>query len=91
MLQWGRRLVAGWSSRRAVAVVASGGGRRNEATLPGKVDVVVCGGGVVGTSVAFHLSKLGWSDVVVLEQGRCDVTDHVLFVVFKTRLSDWMR
>ena len=30
--------------------------------------VVVIGGGVVGCSVAYHLTKLGWSDVVLLER-----------------------
>lgn len=31
--------------------------------------VVIVGGGVVGVSVAYHLSALGYSDVVVLERG----------------------
>jgi dimethylglycine dehydrogenase len=30
--------------------------------------VVVIGGGVVGCSVAYHLSKFGWKDVVLLER-----------------------
>jgi dimethylglycine dehydrogenase len=30
--------------------------------------VVVIGGGVVGASVIYHLAKLGWSDVVMLER-----------------------
>ena len=30
--------------------------------------VVVIGGGVVGCSVLYHLTKLGWSDVVLLER-----------------------
>jgi len=30
--------------------------------------VVVIGGGVVGSSVLYHLAKLGWSDVVMLER-----------------------
>ncbi|MEK9925413.1 MAG: FAD-dependent oxidoreductase, partial [Alphaproteobacteria bacterium] len=30
--------------------------------------VVVIGGGVVGASVLYHLTKLGWSDVVMLER-----------------------
>jgi dimethylglycine dehydrogenase len=30
--------------------------------------VVVIGGGVVGASVAYHLTKLGWDDVVILER-----------------------
>jgi len=32
--------------------------------------VVICGGGIVGCSVAYHLAKLGWNDIVLLEQGR---------------------
>jgi dimethylglycine dehydrogenase len=34
--------------------------------------VVIIGGGVVGASVAYHLTKLGWSDVMLLE--RSDLT-----------------
>ena len=34
--------------------------------------VVVIGGGVVGCSVLYHLTKLGWSDVVLIE--RSDLT-----------------
>lgn len=30
--------------------------------------VVICGSGIVGNSVAYHLIKSGWTDVVVLEQ-----------------------
>ena len=30
--------------------------------------VVVIGGGIVGTSVLYHLTKLGWSDVVLVER-----------------------
>lgn len=30
--------------------------------------VVVIGGGVVGCSILYHLSKMGWSDVVLLER-----------------------
>ncbi len=36
--------------------------------LPRHARVVVIGGGVVGCSVAYHLAKLGWTDVVVLER-----------------------
>ncbi len=31
--------------------------------------VVIIGGGVVGCSTAYHLAKLGWRDIVVLDQG----------------------
>ena len=36
--------------------------------LPKQARVVIIGGGVVGCSVAYHLSKLGWKDVVLLER-----------------------
>lgn len=40
------------------------------ATLPTHARVVVVGGGVIGTSVAYHLAELGWKDVVLLERHR---------------------
>lgn len=39
-------------------------------SLPAQARVVIVGGGIVGCSVAYHLTKLGWSDVLLLEQGR---------------------
>lgn len=38
------------------------------ATLPTHARVVIIGGGVIGCSVAYHLAKLGWKDVVLLER-----------------------
>ena len=38
--------------------------------LPTSAKVVIVGGGIVGCSVAYHLGKLAWSDVLLLEQGR---------------------
>jgi heterotetrameric sarcosine oxidase gamma subunit len=38
--------------------------------LPSRARIVVIGGGVIGTSVAYHLTKLGETDVVLLEQGQ---------------------
>jgi heterotetrameric sarcosine oxidase gamma subunit len=36
--------------------------------LPTRARVVIVGGGVIGCSVAYHLAKLGWNDVVLLER-----------------------
>ncbi len=36
--------------------------------LPSKARVVIIGGGVIGCSVAYHLTKKGWKDVVLLER-----------------------
>jgi glycine cleavage system T protein len=36
--------------------------------LPPKARAVIIGGGVSGCSVAYHLAKLGWSDIVLLER-----------------------
>jgi 4-methylaminobutanoate oxidase (formaldehyde-forming) len=40
----------------------------NPATLPRHARVVVIGGGVIGTSTAYHLALLGWKDIVLLER-----------------------
>jgi glycine cleavage system aminomethyltransferase T/glycine/D-amino acid oxidase-like deaminating enzyme len=39
-------------------------------TLPDQAQVVVIGGGIVGCSVAYHLTKRGWRDVVLLERNQ---------------------
>ena len=38
--------------------------------LPDRARVVVIGGGIIGTSVAYHLAHMGWKDVVLLERDR---------------------
>jgi glycine cleavage system aminomethyltransferase T/glycine/D-amino acid oxidase-like deaminating enzyme len=38
--------------------------------LPTRAQAVIIGGGIVGCSVAYHLTKLGWSDVLLLERAQ---------------------
>src|ERR1700761_9169955 len=38
------------------------------AGVPRHARVVIVGGGVIGCSIAYHLGKLGWSDVVLIER-----------------------
>jgi glycine cleavage system aminomethyltransferase T/glycine/D-amino acid oxidase-like deaminating enzyme len=38
-------------------------------TLPDRAGVVVIGAGIVGSSMAWHLARLGWRDIVLLEKG----------------------
>ncbi|MDQ6710270.1 MAG: FAD-dependent oxidoreductase [Candidatus Dormibacteraeota bacterium] len=39
-------------------------------TIPSRARVVIIGGGVGGTSVAYHLVKRGWTDIVLLERAQ---------------------
>ncbi|XP_047474686.1 pyruvate dehydrogenase phosphatase regulatory subunit, mitochondrial-like isoform X1 [Penaeus chinensis] len=41
---------------------------RFASSLPTQAQVVICGAGVVGNSIAYHLTREGWTDVVVLDQ-----------------------
>jgi glycine cleavage system aminomethyltransferase T/glycine/D-amino acid oxidase-like deaminating enzyme len=36
--------------------------------IPGHAQVIIIGGGIVGCSVAYHLTKIGWTDVLLLER-----------------------
>ncbi|MGR9091416.1 MAG: NAD(P)/FAD-dependent oxidoreductase, partial [Gammaproteobacteria bacterium] len=40
----------------------------SDSTLPERARAIVVGGGIIGCSTAYHLAKLGWEDVVVLER-----------------------
>jgi heterotetrameric sarcosine oxidase gamma subunit len=37
--------------------------------LPSHANVVIVGAGIVGNSMAYHLAKLGWKDMVLLDKG----------------------
>ncbi len=57
--------------------------------LPTKARAVIIGGGVSGCSVAYHLTKLGWTDVVLLERKQltCGTTWHAAGLVGQLRGS----
>ena len=38
------------------------------ADLPERAQVVIIGGGVGGCSIAYHLTQMGWKDVIILER-----------------------
>ena len=57
--------------------------------LPTWAEVVIVGGGVVGSSIAYHLTKLGVTDVVLLERGKLTsgTTWHAAGLVMQLRSS----
>jgi glycine cleavage system aminomethyltransferase T/glycine/D-amino acid oxidase-like deaminating enzyme len=58
-------------------------------SLPTRARIVIIGGGIIGTSVAYHLTKNGESDVVLLEQGElsCGTTWHAAGLVGQLRAT----
>ena len=57
--------------------------------VPSHARVVIIGGGIVGCSVAYHLTRLGWRDVVLLERRQlsCGTTWHAAGLVGQLRSS----
>ncbi len=54
---------------------------------PSRARVVIIGGGIMGSSAAYHLAKSGWRDVVLLEQNEigAGTTHHAAGMVARTR------
>jgi len=61
-------------------------------TVPSQARAVIIGGGVVGCSIAYHLGKLGWRDVVLLERKQltCGTTWHAAGLIAQLRATQNM-
>ncbi|HTD85203.1 MAG TPA: FAD-dependent oxidoreductase [Candidatus Binatia bacterium] len=60
--------------------------------LPTETKVVIVGGGVIGASVAYHLTLLGWKDVLLLEQNTLagGTTWHAAGLIGRLRTTNSM-
>jgi 4-methylaminobutanoate oxidase (formaldehyde-forming) len=58
-------------------------------SLPGHAQVVIVGGGIAGCSVAYHLTKIGVTDVILLERKQltCGTTWHAAGLVGQLRAT----
>ena len=65
-----------------------------DTTMPKHARAVIIGAGIVGCSIAYHLTKLGWRDIVVVEQGPLfetgGSTSHAPGLVFQINPSKTM-
>ena len=59
------------------------------AELPRDARAVIIGGGIIGCSVAYHLTKVGWRDIVLLElkQLTCGTTWHAAGLIAQLRAT----
>lgn len=60
--------------------------------LPNSTEVIIIGGGIVGCSIAYHLTELGVTDVLLLERKQltCGTTWHAAGLVAQLRASQNM-
>ena len=66
----------------------------SKSELPDRARLVIIGAGIVGCSAAYHLARLGWRDIVVVDQGPLFATggstSHAPGGVFQTNFSKMM-
>jgi 4-methylaminobutanoate oxidase (formaldehyde-forming) len=60
------------------------------APVPAHARAVIIGGGIAGCSTAYHLARLGWREIVLLEQGQlsCGTTWHAAGLVGQLRAHE---
>lgn len=64
----------------------------SQEAMPSQAEIVIIGGGIVGASLAYHLTKLGKRDVLLLEQGQLSggTTWHAAGLVGQLRSQESM-
>ncbi len=62
------------------------------AEIPSQAEIVIVGGGAIGCSIAYHLTKLGHKDVLLLERGTltCGTSWHAAGLVMQLRATHTM-
>ncbi len=60
--------------------------------IPSSAEIIIIGGGIAGCSIAYHLAKLGITDVLLLERKQltCGTTWHAAGLVTQLRASQRM-
>ncbi|ODM74971.1 GcvT family protein [Bradyrhizobium elkanii] len=63
-----------------------------QSKLPSQAEYVIVGGGIIGLSIAFHLTRLGHRDVLLLERDQltCGTTWHAAGLVTQLRATENM-
>src|SRR5437870_3603543 len=63
-----------------------------DSQFPTQTRVVIVGGGIIGCSIAYHLARLGWKDVLLLEQNQLagGTTWHAAGLVGRLRTTNSM-
>src|SRR5438552_9635970 len=85
--------IRGWmnSSRRSSRSARTPACTPASYDLPDGARVVIIGAGIVGCSAAYHLTRLGWRDVVVIDQGPLfragGSTSHAPGLVFQNNVA----
>ena len=59
-------------------------------SLPSHARAIIIGGGVIGTSVAYHLARQGWTDILLLERDKLTsgTTWHAAGLITSAGMSD---